>query len=54
MISELNLDPSGLFSKIKFMDFNDLIDINKPNKSTNKYKSIFDFQINSNIIIETK
>jgi hypothetical protein len=54
MISELNIDPSGLFSKIKFMEFNDLIDINKPNKSTNKDKSIFDFQINSNIIIETK
>lgn len=54
MISELNINPSGLFSKIEFMDFEDLVDINKPNKSTTKNKSKFDYIVNSKIIIETK
>ena len=54
MISELNIDPSGLFSKIKFMNFDDVIDISKSNTSAKNDKSLPDITLYDNIIIETK
>ena len=54
MISELNIDPSGLFSKIKFMNFDDVIDISKSNTSAKNDKSLPDITLYDNMIIETK
>lgn len=54
IISELNTDPSGLLSKIEYVDFDDVIDISKPIKSYINNKLIPDFILNNNIFIETK
>jgi len=54
IISELNTDPSGLLSKIEYVDFDDVIDIIKPFKSYRNDKLIPDFILNNNIFIETK
>jgi len=54
MISELNIDSSDLFSKIEYMNFDDLIDISKSNISAKNDKSLPDIILYDNMIIETK